>query len=824
MDSKTYTEKRNQLISLLQDGVDLPEKAGMPELSDKFENELQLSETLRKIQEDQFEIVIVGAFQSGKSTTIDALCGRDVSPTGDGNKTTASVVSVKHIADPDVEEFANIKWRTSKTLLAGLDNVFDEQLKKIDPDRFSKSGNQSMLLDLDNEEDLKILSEVANAEIEQWKENKALYGSDSLDRVRFGLIISTFYKDTQIQELLRQDKYTIEEARSYLTFPPDWETRWAEGDVNRFNPKEVAFAFILNVTMNMRSSNLARIGAKVTDCPGLFASKWDSFVASSAMKSADAILYLFNGERQLSESESEALLKINRMGFGHKLFYAMNVWGGKNFENSRALLNTNKAIIQARGFKIDIENTILFHANMAFCADSAKQHLNDNLSTSTKEHLNRSLPGMKSDDLDKSITNKLLKRLNRCNEDLEIREDDYEWEQCSLEMAVEDSRIQQVVSCLENYVVLNRAKFILLDNGSYKIKQGFKEIEGSLQQQEKILEKNRQSHELEFKEAEKLLNTFERNVSNNNKQWDNHGIDSDFANDLWDQITEDLDTFINSSWTKVQAINTSFQLFGVEEKLKNTLEQEFKNYVEEHVTRWENNLHKNQNKVFNEKIKPMIEDSNNCLKTEWESVKDNHLDILNEIEIKALSGNLLEDLRSDDSGGAFSNVSEDIAGDTRNSNILQLGGIGLAIVASVLVFIPGGLIVNLAMMLAGILIAWWKKKEPSPPTKKYQESIRDAFGSTEVKEKFSSKSKSTFSFLRTKYKEQFEEMVKHPRKVFEQRKAEAEKTFNKSQEEKEAIAKKAHDVRVNFIEPFRMDIEEFEKECELAFSNVENSA
>ena len=69
-----YNVRRNELLGLL-------ERVQKLDLTDYCRN--QLAPIHKKCLENQFEIVLSGEFQGGKSTTFNTLCdGRDLSPRG----------------------------------------------------------------------------------------------------------------------------------------------------------------------------------------------------------------------------------------------------------------------------------------------------------------------------------------------------------------------------------------------------------------------------------------------------------------------------------------------------------------------------------------------------------------------------------------------------------------------------------------------------------------------------------------------------------------------------------------------------------------------
>ena len=75
MTPEVYENKRNELIALLGEVI-----KDAPAIEGKTRDELDA--TIDRLKRNSFEIVLVGEFQGGKSTTFNAMCGREISPMG----------------------------------------------------------------------------------------------------------------------------------------------------------------------------------------------------------------------------------------------------------------------------------------------------------------------------------------------------------------------------------------------------------------------------------------------------------------------------------------------------------------------------------------------------------------------------------------------------------------------------------------------------------------------------------------------------------------------------------------------------------------------
>ena len=123
MNQKEYTSHRQKLLGLMDDAFaikDIPVEARE-----------ELQEAKRTLLEDSFEIVLIGEFQGGKSTTFNALCdGREISPRGALIKTSACRISAHNLADLSKAEYARIEWKSDVELLKTIIDIVAPGVKK----------------------------------------------------------------------------------------------------------------------------------------------------------------------------------------------------------------------------------------------------------------------------------------------------------------------------------------------------------------------------------------------------------------------------------------------------------------------------------------------------------------------------------------------------------------------------------------------------------------------------------------------------------------------------------------------------------------------
>src|SRR4051794_30400156 len=91
---KTLIETKNELITELQTLAALAQKAGTASLHDRLVND-----RLPRLMEERMVLVVLGEFNHGKTTFVNALLGGTVLPTGI-TPTTALIHEVRHGETP----------------------------------------------------------------------------------------------------------------------------------------------------------------------------------------------------------------------------------------------------------------------------------------------------------------------------------------------------------------------------------------------------------------------------------------------------------------------------------------------------------------------------------------------------------------------------------------------------------------------------------------------------------------------------------------------------------------------------------------------------
>lgn len=338
-----YTEFRDELVGIIDEFV--THKA---EVDPQGKSIQQLSSVRKRLMESQFEIALIGEFQGGKSTTFNALCGgREISPRGLGTggvKTSAAVITAQNIAGNEtrngMNEWAEITWLTKPTLQSRI----------------------AYALNLEDKGVLPSVAELETAAKVAWKNLSA--DDDVRDMLQVATLQLRLLKSKEFDSIIQRNLVAIDEFQKYVQFPKNWEMRWGEKGYDAdFTIEESLFAALDSILVRIHSEYLQKLGCRITDCPGLFVSKWDTERALEVMSRSNAVWYLLNGNKEMGKEQKRVLQSIRQGGWHPKCFFTLNVKGDES--STDAILRANVAKIKNAGF--NVENRVFkYNAAVAF--------------------------------------------------------------------------------------------------------------------------------------------------------------------------------------------------------------------------------------------------------------------------------------------------------------------------------------------------------------------------------------------------------------------------------------------------------------------------
>jgi hypothetical protein len=542
MDHLTYIKKKDKLLSLLN---------GISKISKLPKgHSLQFERIMHKIQEDQFSVALIGEFQGGKSTTFDALCGgREISPRGNNIKTSSCRIEVTNIAYSG-DEHAIVNWKSNVEIIQTISSI----LGSIDPlllgyDASSKKNfSYAEYINLDNPKHMGLINDAIDHEISNVSGNE-----DGIkDVILIARFITAFYEKTK--ELRKIKDCSLVEASEIMTFPQDMMERYnkSNDDVSVFTPKEALFAFVQTINCYFHSKDLERLGCTVIDCPGLFASDYDTSIALDTIVSSDAVLYLLNGEKQYSQGDVKAVKKIFELGKlaqpnfkGDNIFFAINQ--RKPIEQT-SFINLDLSMINETGFSK--KHLPIYNALLYFYAQFGKNYLLNQIDENT---IQRYLNSTKKKYL--SVEEKWVKDISKILVSLDLDEeyDIHSLTSESVDVVNDIARSSSVFSEIEDYIVKEKAHSILIENGANKIINGLTSVEKILSEREAAARKDVQERANEYEVARaELRNFLQKSEKKLKDSFDDNDILRQFIDNVYGHyfINADLVSSISLETTK----------------------------------------------------------------------------------------------------------------------------------------------------------------------------------------------------------------------------------------------------------------------------------
>lgn len=309
----------------------------------------------------KYKVLIMGDFQSGKSTTLDAFCdGRHVCAIGKGVATSAVLVTATYAE----KERTEIEWRTKEQLTC----IF-RTIKQFLPDYNFDT------FDLDNKKDRNKLA-IAIDTLRTSKECPNMSDGDAKFLMLCDFILQ--YYGTEELAKKKEAQETFAEPAKITMFPEKGETLWKKSGIAPFTIDEVLFIFIEKVDCFVPSDTLQKLNCTIIDSPGLFNSSYDTMVTEQAMVEAHAIMYVLPYAKAMSQDVCISLYKIkeNYPDIHRKLFIVNNSQPGRkkvfefNCENIKDMFGKEKNI-----YRYDAKLAYLLQLKKLY--DSGKASEND---------------------------------------------------------------------------------------------------------------------------------------------------------------------------------------------------------------------------------------------------------------------------------------------------------------------------------------------------------------------------------------------------------------------------------------------------------------
>lgn len=323
-----------------------------------------IDNVIENCNNNRYEILLMGEYQSGKTTTLDAFCGGlDIGAIGNGTKTSAIPLAVSY----NEKRTTKVIWKSEQELIVNFSHI-PGYIQGFSLKDFSLS---------DRTQCDKLLNY-----LESLRKNKHLerIGESDIQFIAICSIIANYY-GTSLFEQYRKKEYSLEEVAKLSRFPEKFIETWVKNGPAAFHLEDVLFVFIKQVECGCPSLLLKEMKSAIKDCPGLFASAYDTSVTELAMMDADAVLYILPRGKQFGEQIADSLLKLkNLYSDVHKKLLAANNLSFIN-ANSEAIFDSNKDTIR-RLFGKSVK-ILPYDALMAYLGEVKLSYDNDKLDKKT---------------------------------------------------------------------------------------------------------------------------------------------------------------------------------------------------------------------------------------------------------------------------------------------------------------------------------------------------------------------------------------------------------------------------------------------------------
>lgn len=834
MTPEVYENKRNELIALLGEVI-----KDAPAIEGKTRDELDA--TIDRLKRNSFEIVLVGEFQGGKSTTFNAMCGREISPMGIGIKTSACKISAQAIA-ADQEEYVELRWKTDEELTETIWGLLvahysedPEALKYLYKSSWDLKENDPLFSPLSDVTIYDLAEKALASEWENYERNKTAYKRERLEILKIATPMLQYCRSKELKKLRKQRKVSIEALKHLVAFPLDWDSRWSENSgQTKWSFNEIIFAFLGEVQCYIHCDNLERLGCVITDCPGLFAGPWDSKVAQEAMMGADAILYLLRGDKTTGEKELEVLKHIHNGQQEHKLFFALNAKGCSKAHPTNLVGNTSirrevVTAIKACGVEIENESELpVFNPFLAF-ASRCKSGNGQKLGKVLTMYL----------DVD-VFDSKQMANIHRLLSDRDA--------------LYHASDFPSILDRVEAFIISHKARSILITHGSGKVMSALNELRSNLMRKEKLAAETKEIVEREVQIRRERLKNFQQLVLSGvqtivTDQISRQIVVDDFfkqvymnrVNDYTTSIVSVVEENFNSENTALttlvkgmaKALKTNKEQRG--EIIRDTVLKSFnwinvigaealRNNVELAISGWLTNVLNGKNRAFKETYEKKIYQLKEFVLKKWkEELKDDQLNFLGGLSFDFPLEVFLPSI--DDSQVDAKNVGKAIGGTLCARVLIEIGTYVAAMVSTIItsviitqITMPGigaiisallGMIVAVPILVAGEkLNNFIGKKLTAYLSKKLPDLLRNNFYDQKETIVANAEDALIVKMVQSMNSSCIDEMERQS-ETFERHVDEALKQKSLAQEKQQQIAKEAEEVRVSQIEPVQARVETF---------------
>lgn len=616
-----FTEAKKELAKLVDE--ELHQQAFADELlktTEEFNIHCKsLQSVSNKCSNDNYTLLLMGEYQTGKTTTLDALCnGRHIGEIGSGTVTSAVPLYISYAEHDKVD----VIWKTPDELkqlfvhVGGHIDNFDYNTFNIDDDIQRKT----LLSALDNYRTTKDCPKV---------------GDDTRYLSLCSIVLK--YYGTPALESQKGQCIRFSDTSRITKFPSSMETRWYSDGVTQFTIEESVFIFISKVECGCPSNTLKEMRSTIIDCPGLFANAYDTEVTMNALTDADAIIFMlpYYAEAGKDIRTSLETLKKNYPDVLRKLILVNNI--------SSAAANSNfadKNVETAKGIFGDDITIVKFDALLSYLGVIRKSYTKGSLTDFDIQHFVKDMKRK----VKKAPKSRLRKEII-----IESFSDAWKYrsrpfyldEDVSVEDIIEEGGLYGLVNNILSFVEKNRAYSLIYAKGVSLLKTELNGMRNSMiSSYIEPYMSSREDRIKQWQERSTKLKEFEEKkmVVVNNVLFDSTSqpsLEKRLTNGIYSKLFSEnvYNDMINRICsTLYENKGTLFKKCMQLKKSKSEKEAELKSFItpliEEDITAvikdrvnyWNSLLSANQDDTYNSIFIPAVSQIESELKLEWKQI------------------------------------------------------------------------------------------------------------------------------------------------------------------------------------------------------------
>lgn len=815
MDARTYEQRRDELVRLIDKALALgaiPAKTGAA-----------LSAVRRKVYENQFRIVLVSGFECGKSTTFNLLCGgQEISPRGLMIPTSATIISAQNTMDDALVGKAYVVWRTDRELTLVFAKHLLRYFRELEPDRFMKVNQADQLCDLITyPNDIPLLKRVV---AKMSRDIKAAGDADEAERnsLLMAHLIAEHYESEWLAAQKHRNDFTVENLARMICFPDNYQRSWMGISPSVFSAEESAFVFIRQVHCNIRSENLKRTGSIVIDCPGLFASTYDTSVALDVIENADAVWYILNGHG-LAESDIDSIKQIVAAKPNGVFFTVNLVNNTERNVREHILEDYSQRIEAATRRKIGIEEFSVYHALLGLTALEAEKMRDGTLDEHSLSEIRRISHyfGSGTESPMEALNDAAFGALNRTygmprREAMQLDLFDADGE--DVKKCLEKSGVEEIISKVENEVVAKKARSILLDNGARKAVELISAVESDLKVSEDLAKADEFKMQAEFEDAEARLNKFSEFCESQLDDLRGGSTDRLLALDYWSDVIESsVDEVAEKAARQISTYNFNDLRRELSEQIINDT---FADVVKPKAVAWANRIKTGKHKLFDDLVGRHVRKIIRETSRQWELVIQDQPILAGLPSPSPVGGT---DVMNADLVGSVVAKAPGISSDVVVGATLGVA-VGALLGSFVFPFIGTYLGGTLGALIgAGLGGGIGEENRERQVYEELKKSLLCSISEPERKREGVEKQAKRIEALRMGIIREFQAAFEQPANALAVRHEQALNLFNEQTGRRMKIAEEHRRFRIEKLEPLRMEIAAFEKSVKNALGDKTSS-